>query len=130
MSNGDPADDQTIDYAAKRDSPATAKHPHKKGDVYKKTVNPGAGVHAAYEDAMIDDKIGEIIPEIDKILSDKNSRIRKETIAPINSGETAGFAVLQLMKATQKDIPPHDIVELYKQIKGQANVSDQLFEKF
>ena len=52
MSNGDPADNQTIDYTAKRDSPAGSKNPHKKGDVYPKTVNPGAGVHAAYEDGL------------------------------------------------------------------------------
>jgi hypothetical protein len=90
----------------------------------------GLNPHAGEQGLFGDEEGREIIPAIDTILSDKNSRIRKETIDPINSGETAGFAVLQLMQKTQHDIPPRDIVELYKQIKGEANVSDQLFEKF
>jgi len=130
MSNGDPIDNEIIDYTAKKDSPATSKHPHKKGDIYKKTVNPGAGVHAAYEDAMIDDKISDIFPAVKEILSDQHSRIRAEAIDPINSGPSAGFAVLKLMQKTQGDIQPHDIVELYKKVKGEATVSDALFEKF
>jgi hypothetical protein len=130
MSNGDPADNRTIDYTAKRDSPPMSKHPHKKGDVYQKTVNPGGGVHAAYEDAMIDDKIDEILTALGKVLEDKNSRIRKELIDPIDSGRSAGFAVLKLMQKTQEDIAPRDIVELYKKIKGQTTVSDALYEKF
>ena len=130
MSNGDPADNTTIDYTAKRDSPAGSKHPHKKGDVYKKVVNPGAGVHAAYEDAMIDDNIGEILESIDAILKDKNSRIRKEALPSINSGQDAGFAVLELMEKTQADIHPRDIVELYKKVKDEGDVSAALFEEF
>jgi hypothetical protein len=131
MSNGDPVDNTTIDYTALRDSPATSKNPHKKGDVYKKVVNPGAGVHAAYEDNMIDDNIAEILKSIDKILKDKNSRIRKEPVPVIGSGQDAGFAVLQLMQKTQADIHPHDIVELFKKIKSEGgDVSSALFEEF
>ena len=130
MSNGDPADNTTIDYTAKRDSPAGSKNPHKKGDVYKKVINPGSGVHTAYEDAMIDDNIAEILKSIDKIVKDKNSRIRKEVVPEIGSGQEAGFAVLELMQKTQADIHPQDIVELFKKIKGDADVSSTLFEKF
>jgi hypothetical protein len=129
MSDGDPRDNETIDYTAKRDSPAYSKHPHKKGDVYKKQVNPGAGVHSAYEDAMVDDNIGEILKSVAAILEEKANPLYEEP-PPIASGQEAGFAVLQLMKKTQEDLPPREIVELYKKIKGESDVSAKLFEEF
>ena len=125
MNNGDPADDEWIDYTAKRDS----KH-HAKGDVYKKLVNPGDGVHVAYEDNMIDDYIEKILPLLEKTIKDKNSRINKETIETIDSGQAAGFASLKLMQKTQQDIKPKDIVEAYKKAKNEANISYALYEEF
>ena len=119
MSNGDPADDKTIQYTAKRDS----KY-HKKGDVYPKTVNPGNGVHAAYEDHMIDDKIDEIFPAV------PNSPVNGEAIAPITNGQDAGFAVLTLMKNTQGTIAPRTIVQAFKDANGNGNMSDALYEQF
>jgi hypothetical protein len=118
-----------IDYTAKRDSPPHSKHPHKKGDVYKKTVNQGAGVHSAYEDAMVEDNIGSILSSVDEILNDKANVLYKEAPS-ITSGQEAGFAVLELMQKTQEDIPPRDIVELYKKVKSESDVSTALFEKF
>jgi hypothetical protein len=119
MSDGDPADNQLIDYTAKR----TSKY-HAKGDVYQKITNPGSGVHVAYEDHMIDDTIDDIFPKI------PNSPVNAEAIDPINSGQAAGFAVLTLMKKTQDTILPKDIVEVFKAAKGTQNVSDALFEQF
>ena len=129
MSNGDPRDNEMIDYTAKRDSPAGSKHPHQKGDVYKKLFNPGAGVHSAYEDAMVDDNIADILKSVSAILGNKSNPLYGEPI-PIGSGQEAGFAVLQLMQKTQEDIAPKDIVELYKKIKGDSDVSARLFEEF
>ena len=34
------------------------------------------------------------------------------------------------MQKTQGDIHPHDLVELYKKVKGEGTVSDALYEKF
>jgi hypothetical protein len=138
MSNGDPADNESIRYTAQRDSPATSKHPHKKGDVYDKIVNPGDGVHSAYEDYMIDANIGKILPQIEGILSDHSSftEERNGELKAIKNGQQAGFAVLKLMQRTQKDIPPHDIVELFKKLKktdmkpNDPTIADGLYKKF
>jgi len=119
VSNGDPADTTTIDYVAKR----TSKN-HEKGEHYPKDVNPGNGVHTAYEDHMIDDKIDAILPQI------PNSSANDETIAAITDGQSAGFNVLTLMKKTQETIHPKDIVEVFKAAKDSENVSDALFEQF
>lgn len=129
ISNGDPRENEMIDYTAKRDSPPRSKNPHKKGDVYKKQFNPGAGVHSAYEDAMVDDNIEKILKSVETILKDKSNPLYSEPL-PIGSGQEAGFAVLRLMQKTQEDISPDDIVELYKKIKNDSDVSERLFEQF
>ena len=131
MSDGNPLDSEEVDYVAKRTSKKKdGTISHNKGDVYKKVVNPGSGVHVAYEDQMPDDYIDTILPGIDNILNDPQSRINSEVIDPITSGREAAFANLMLMKATQADIAPIDIVEEYKAAKGNTNVSDALFEAF
>jgi len=124
MSDGDPADDKKINYTAKRDSTK-----HKKGDVYQKIDNPGSGVHMAYEDYMIDDYI-------DQIMGGLKSRVKKlvasETVPTITSGQQAAFAVLSLMKLTQQDIHPKELVEAFKLVKGQSrpNVTKALHDQF
>lgn len=138
MSNGDPADDETIKYTAKRDSPAHSQHPHKKGEIYDKTVNPGDGVHSAYEDFMIDDNIKKILPQIKDIFSNKSSFSEEKggELKAIETGQQAGFAVLKLMERTQQDIPPRDIVELFKKLKkkdikpNDPTITDGLYETF
>lgn len=131
MSNGDPLDDKMVDYTAKKTSyHKNGSVSHYAGDVYQKKINPGNGVHLAYEDHLIDDNIEEIFNGIIDILNDKNSDINNESIDVIDSGQAAGYASLQLMEKTQKDVNPKDIVELYKQIKGQDDVSTQLYNAF
>jgi hypothetical protein len=127
MSNGDPADDKSVQYTAKRDS----IH-HKKGDVYEKTTNPGDGVHVAYEDHMIDSKVEELMKGLVDVLGKGNSKINKEPVITVDSGRAAGFAVLQLMKKTQEDIKPKEIVETFKSVKGQGDnsVNDALWNEF
>jgi hypothetical protein len=118
MSNGDPADNHTIQYTAKRSSSK-----HQKGDVYPKTINPGEGVHTAYEDAMIDAQIDTIWPAL-------NKRQSPDAIDPIGSGQDAGFAVLTLMRQTQETIKPKEIVEAFKAANGQDELTDALAEQF
>ncbi len=130
MSDGDPKDDTMIDYTAKRDSPAHSKNPHKKGDVYQKSYNPGSGIHVAYEDNMIDDHIEKILMQVSGILSDQNHDVNKEAIDNINSGQGAGFVTLTLMQKTQETLKPRDIVEFYKANKDDGNISDALYEQF
>jgi hypothetical protein len=96
----------------------------------KKLVNPGSGVHVAYEDHMIDDFIGDILPAVADILDRKTSVINKEPMVTINSGQSAAFAVLQLMRLTQQELPPLQIVEAFKAAKGSEDVSQALFDKF
>ena len=133
MSDGNPIDGHNVDYTAKvtsfkRDGTVS----HRKGEVYKKWINPGSGVHSAYEDDMIDDNIGDILPAIGNILDDPASNIRQERIVNIVSGQTAAFAVLQLMRLTQETIHPVDIVEAFKKVKGKSKteVSDALRDQF
>ncbi|MCU7549836.1 hypothetical protein OCK74_11960 [Chitinophagaceae bacterium LB-8] len=125
MSDGDPADNETIMYTPPRGG---SRHP--KGIPYEKIINPGNGVHVAYEDNMIDDFIHVMLPKIKEIINDNESRIMQELLIPIGNGQEAGFAVLQLMKVTQTDINPKDIVEVYKKAKGHQNIAKELHDEF
>lgn len=131
MTNGDPKDDKVVDYTAKKTSyHKNGQVSHYAGDVYQKTVNPGNGVHVAYEDHLVDDNIDEIFEGIINLLEDPNSIVNKETIEIIDSGQAAGFASLKLMEKTHGNIKPFKIVELFKEVKGTEDVSKQLFDAF
>jgi hypothetical protein len=126
MSDGDPADNLTEPYTAKRDSSK-----HCQGDVYEKVTNPGKGVHVAYEDHMVDDNIDQILGAVDKVLNDPSGRINNEEIDAISSGQTAAFASLLLMKNTQADMSPRSLVEAFKKAKmNQEIISESLYKKF
>lgn len=126
MSDGDPADNETIKYIPPRGG---SKHP--KGVPYDKVVNPGSGVHVAYEDHMVDDFIDDIREGIQIALVDSNSEVMKESIPSITNGQEAGYAILQLMKITQKAIPPKKIVETFKKYKGdRTELSQRLFDAY
>jgi len=126
MADGDPVDNETIRYTAKRDSSK-----HKKGDIYLKTINPGQGVHVAFEDYMIDDYIDKILKKLASLLTDKNYKINKEQIPVINSGQAAAYHSFRLMKKTHEEILPKSIIEAFKQARDRnVNVSDALYEQF
>jgi hypothetical protein len=131
MSDGDPADDKTIDYTAKVTSKKKdGSISHTAGDVYKKKTNAGSGVHVAYEDKMIDDYIDQIFPGIPGMIKEQEAN-SVEKITNIDSGQAAAFAVLNLMQKTQATISPKAIVEAFKTARASKNnVSDALFEQF
>lgn len=127
FANGDPADDTVIDHTAQRDSPATSKHPHKKGDVYKIDFNIGNGVHAAYEDAMIDDNRDAIMEGLQAIVDNLVNEPVGGPSSPIDDGQAAGYAVVELMRETHLNLEPGDIVKAYKKYK-KANKNDRMSE--
>ena len=86
MSDGNPKDNTTIMYTPPRGG---SKHP--KGVPYEKVVNPGSGVHVAYEDHMIDDFIGDIFPFVTDLLDRKTSVINKEPVVAINSAQSVAL---------------------------------------
>lgn len=131
LHDGDPKDTTLINYTAQKDSPPHSKNPHKKGDVYQKEFNPGAGVHVAYEDHMIDDKIGDIILKLFNMLKNNDEPINKEKIDTIQTGQDAGYQILELMKMTQANLRPRDIVTVYKQaVQDSTSISDTLYNHF
>ena len=109
MADGDPADDQTTMYTPPRGG---SKHPA--GKPYPKVTNFGNGVHSTYEDKMIDTYIDEIKGSLQQEVTEQQQAVRadsksKEALPPINGGQEAGFAVLQLMRLTQQDILPRSL---------------------
>ncbi len=126
MADGDPADNRTKPYTAKRDSSR-----HKKGEIYLKTINPSQGVHVAFEDNMINDFIDKIFSRLETVMSEKHNRFSKEQISPVESGQAASWLSFRLMKKTHDEIPPKTIVEAFKQAKDQeVNISKALFDQF
>ncbi len=130
MADGDPAEETTITVTAKRDSfHKDGSISHKKGDVYQKQFNPGSGVHVAYEDHMIDTYKKEIIKGIQKFISHGKNNLLKDLPA-ITSGQSAGFAVVELMKQTHKTIAPKDIIKSYEKNKNSGNLDKALWAEF
>ena len=130
MSDGDPADNKIIDYTAKVTSKKKdGTFSHTAGDIYKKKINPGNGVHVAYEDKMIDDYIDQIFPLIRGLIQQQQAN-NEEKIINVDSGQAAAFAVLKLMQKTQATIPPKAIVEAFKAVHGKGNVSEALYTQF
>jgi hypothetical protein len=126
MADGNPIDNSSVMYTPSRGGSA-----HPKGVPYAKIINPGSGVHVAYEDTMIDARIGDIMEKLNTMLDDSQSAVNKEKIIAINTGQDAAFAVLQLMKATQEDIPPVDIVETFKKAKkDKADITKALYDAY
>ena len=126
MADGNPKDNKSVMYTPTRGG---SKHP--KGVPYAKIINPGSGVHVAYEDKMVDDNIADIMDKLKAMLDDAKAAVNKEKIMAITNGQEAAFAVLQLMKATQQTIPPVDIVNTFKKTKkANGDMSEALYSEF
>jgi hypothetical protein len=84
----------------------------------------GAGVHSAYEDAMVHDHRKEILDGLKK-----TPKARKEE--RITSGFEAARKTIDLMRATFEAIPPQDVVQAYVDVgKGGKASSDALWKAF
>jgi hypothetical protein len=74
----------------------------------------GAGVHHAYEAAMIDQNVGKIKGRLD------NLKGTTHNMPLVQSKQAAGFATIELMRRARDTIAPIAIVERYMQIKAQG----------
>ena len=133
MSDGNPADNKTVSYTPTRGG---SKHPA--GVPYDRIDNPGTGVHAGYEDAMIDAYIDNIMDGLTQRIQDQNTAAQQagsaEIIPMIRNGQEAAFAVLHLMQLTQQTIHPVDLVNAFKAAKAQqlnsGQISKALYDQF
>jgi hypothetical protein len=96
MFNGDP--DNTV-FGTKRDR-AT-------GQKIEGQIPRGTGVHASYEDIMIDRHVLEVFQGIDETLS------RTPLPPPVRGGQAAAVAVVNLMQDTFNTIAPQKIIDEY-----------------
>jgi hypothetical protein len=86
----------------------------------------GKGVHAAYEDDMIDRHVDELIPEVTRLA--ESAALPK----PVKGGQAAAVAVVQLMQATFAKIAPMDLVNAYVALADDkpAARADALWDQF
>jgi hypothetical protein len=96
------------------------------GDGADGSVSYGKGVHAAYEDNMVNDHVTDLWPAVDEKLTNLPAG------AIPASGSDAAREVVKLMKQTFDAIKPMDIVEAFAAEAGQKprDISDALWEKF
>lgn len=114
MFNGDP--DHTVDGIV-RD--------RKTGKKNQGQVPVGTGVHAAYEDDMIDRHIPEVIQGIDDYLSQNSPP------EPIEGGHAAAVAVVELMQKTFAAISPKKIIDEFVKVQDEkpAARADAMWER-
>lgn len=114
MFNGDPDDS-----VRKR-----VKNRH--GQYEMQDVPRAAGVHAAYEDGMVDFHAAEIMERL------KNGLANADRPSAVASGHDAAVAVVDLMQKTFDHIKPRDIVNAYLGLMDQTPkpIADALWEQF
>src|SRR5262249_55130268 len=66
-----------------------------------------SGVHMAYEDYMLDDKVGELLTKLSASLGPKHG------MPLVQGGQEAGYATIKLMRRARAAIKPMDIVNEY-----------------
>jgi hypothetical protein len=91
------------------------------------TVNAprAAGVHAAYEDGMVDYHAAELLAGID-------AQADGPALPLVRGGHAAAVAVVTLMQSTFDAIKPRDIVNAYLKAKGKPpkQIAGDLYEQF
>jgi hypothetical protein len=84
---------------------------HRNGKVEHQQVKAGQGVHAAYEDDMINRHIGEIFAGLQSLPTVKPRQIK--------SGRAAAWETIKLMRETHDTIPPEDLVKSYISVENR-----------
>ena len=102
MFNGDP--DHLV--------PGTVRN-HKTGEIQPGHVAAGTGVHAAYEDEMIDRHVEEVITGVDTKLNPASRR------PLVKGGHAATVAVVDLMQQTFEAIPPREIISEFLKVEHE-----------
>jgi hypothetical protein len=97
----------------------------------QETISYAAGVHSAYETAMIDRCRGKLFDDIDQHVQDLAQIVSPPLYA---TGEEAGLATIKLMQATWEDLNPMRICDKFEQLGGtpspRVTVIDGLFDEF
>lgn len=91
-----------------------------------KKVWPGQGVHAAYENEMVDRHAEALFADVEHEMESRESDVS------INKGQEAAVRVIELMSATQERIAPTALCDAYIALGGgkSARVIDGLWEQF
>ncbi len=76
-----------------------------------------AGVHMAYEDYMLDDKVGELLGKLGHALGTKHG------MSLIQGGQEAGYATIELMRRSSATLKPIDIVNAYGKLGFPAKTN-------
>jgi hypothetical protein len=85
----------------------------KTGEKKHGRVATGTGVHAAYEDVMIDRHVEEVITGVD-------SKLQPPPHPPsVKGGHAAAVAVVDLMQQTFDTIPPREIISEFLKVEDE-----------
>jgi hypothetical protein len=104
------------------DRPLTIVH-HKRdsGEEYEEESHVGAGVHSTYETKMIDRYSEEIISGLTQAVQAGSAA----TIPPIQNGQVAAIAIVELMQRTADTIDPVELTDTYVAVGGKSTVGVQ-----
>lgn len=100
-------------------SKSTTMLPHGKGFAH--------GVHVAYEDDMVDANVATLIAKL------KTAMPAHHGMSLVKGGQNAGFATMELMRRTRKQLVPMSIVEAYGALvlaKDTHSAPSALWKKF
>ncbi|OUL96315.1 S1/P1 Nuclease [Paraburkholderia hospita] len=88
---------------------------------------PGKGVHAAFEDKMVDRHSDELLPQIGP-----QAKAFEGEIPKIDNGRDAAFATVTLMAEAATILPPSTLIDEYIGLGGgsSARVVDGLWDAF
>ncbi len=104
--------------------PVTRTVHHKDGTTEKKTDPLGAGVHSAYEDAMVNAHKEDILDALAKTPEVKASEL-------LQTGFEAAKGTITMMRTVFKRIPPAKIVQFYVDSKAKpAQLSEDMWKEF
>lgn len=109
-----------------KDRPMTVSHTHRDGTPYEEQSHEGAGVHSAYETAMIDRYAEDLIALIDAEIAQANP------YPNVNSGFGVALATVQLMDRSATAIPPKTLVDAFINAGATKTVKvyDTLWDQF
>ena len=108
------------------DQKTTVERHHRDGTTTEQQSQVGAGVHSAYESAMIDRHEVDLIEGI-------RSKVGATPKPPlVGTGKEAAAAIILMMERTAQRIPPRDLVNAFVQAGGKpsAAVIDALWNRF
>ena len=97
---------------------------HRDGTTDTHDVALGSGVHAAYEDFMVNRHVDDIF--------DGLSALPPAQPAPVADGSEAAWATIQLMRRTIATISPRDLLDSYLALRSgtRREIADGLWDAF